>query len=663
VTIPPIADPDRRARNLADPELFLRTYGQRIFYNPFASHHLAMIDAIYQRAVSGGDKAIAAPRGDGKTQIATWMIVYILLAELVSFPVIVAATRKHAQKIFKQIKHTFAWNELLAADFPEISAPVQGLDGAPQRAAKQHVDGQKTGIVWTQDEIGFPSVAPRGGTVNYAGRYLTYFGLDSAVRGVHFMGVRPDFCLIDDPETRDVAFSDDQNRKVEEMIDGDIAGLAGPDSTVSRVVLTTIQNRHSYSFRVTDRSKKPTFAGDRYGLLEQWPTNRDLWEEYISFRQQGQAKGDKDGAEAVEFYLNHREAMDEGAIITNPDRFNQRLDADGKTVEVSALQSFFNKVADWGLPRVLAELQNDPEETESEETLGLTAGVVASRISGLQQGQLPPGINDVRITAGLDVGKYWSHWVKVAWHGNAIGHIIDYGIMETPGMAAQVQAHAVQVALLKSLHHWRPGIMSSNPPEFCLIDSGDYTDAVYEFCRSVGKVFHPSKGWDAGRFRSQGTDTVTRRHFWEAYANLLKNDRIWLYNVNTEFWKQWLQERFAVPTFDNNHQYNDGALSLYASQDTKKHLTFSHHVVAEERQERFVSGKGVIRKWVQTSKNNHYLDALALACAAAGVMGTRLIPPKSLQEVPKPKKPRRPKAAPNRYRTRPGGWAKVRNKR
>ena len=66
VVIPPIADPVRRAACLQDPELFLRTYFSAIFYNPFASHHRAMIQAIYDRCYSGGDKAIAAPRGDGK---------------------------------------------------------------------------------------------------------------------------------------------------------------------------------------------------------------------------------------------------------------------------------------------------------------------------------------------------------------------------------------------------------------------------------------------------------------------------------------------------------------------------------------------------------------------------------------------------------------------
>lgn len=70
VTVPDPADPQRRERCLADPERFLKTYngtGRFGFTTPFASHHRAMISAIYERAVSGGDKAVAAPRGDGST--------------------------------------------------------------------------------------------------------------------------------------------------------------------------------------------------------------------------------------------------------------------------------------------------------------------------------------------------------------------------------------------------------------------------------------------------------------------------------------------------------------------------------------------------------------------------------------------------------------------
>lgn len=636
VVIDPIADPERRIACLADPELFLKTYFPTIFYNPFALHHKAMIRAIHERAISGGDKAVAAPRGDGKTQVAVCMMVYILLATSIRYPVIIASTSKKARKLFGQIKSKFSNRRKypeFVGDFPEICCCVRELDGAPQRASKQHVDGVKTEIVWTQDQIRFPFVTGS----DFSGKRVGFFGLDEAIRGENDEEDRPDFALIDDPETREVAFSPtNRHEDIEDMIDGDIAGLAGPNSSISRVVLTTTQNRRCYSFRVTDPKIKPTFAGERYGVLSKWPDNRELWEEYCARRQQGQAGGDKDGIEALQFYLDNREAMEFGAVVTNPSRFNQRENEDGVAVEISAIQSFFNRVADWGLSAVMAELQNDPTEEEQEQSLGLTAGTVQSRISGLRQNELPR-VDNCKITLGLDLGNLYSNWVKVAWFGNATGVVIDYGILENPLSKTNMAQSDLTASLVPLLFQWRTEMLSENPPDFCFVDSGSgtHSEAVYEFVRQVGgSPFAASKGWAGGKFRI-GKDSESRRCFLECAAEHQPVEKLWLYHVNTEFWKHWLQERFLTPTFDDAQQFNDGSLSLFSAPgEPKKHLSIAHHLVSEMRESLFVEGKGMQVRWVEKNKNNHYLDAMALACASAGALGVRLVKRETLVQNP-----------------------------
>jgi hypothetical protein len=212
-------------------------------------------------------------------------------------------------------------------------------------------------------------------------------------------------------------------------------------------------------------------------------------------------------------------------------------------------------------------------------------------------------------------------------------------------------------AVFAGLFAWRSDILATNPPTFCLIDSGDYTDAVYEFVRQVGgSPFAASKGYAANRF-FLGQDNPTRRVFDNVWAGLLPADRVWLYHVNTEHWKQQVHERFAIGTFDEQHQFNDGSLSLFASSDAKKHLSFSHHIVAEERRDQFVEGKGMIRKWIQTNKNNHWLDATALALAASGVFGHRLIQSKTTAPMPTQQRPRPSTQFQNqRFKQREGGW-------
>jgi hypothetical protein len=213
-----------------------------------------------------------------------------------------------------------------------------------------------------------------------------------------------------------------------------------------------------------------------------------------------------------------------------------------------------------------------------------------------------------------------------------------------------VDAKTVMAALLPALHQWRTEILADGKLDFCFIDSGDYTDAVYEFIRQVGGTpFAAAKGWDTGRFRQPLAPTNEKKPFTECYASRLPEDRIWLYHVHTEYWKQWLQERFVTETFSSQQQFNDGSLSLYASNDTKRHTSFSHHIVAEERRDTFVEGKGIVRKWVVVNRNNHYLDATALACASAGCLGVRIVPRVALQVAPKPQQQQQRPSITNPY--------------
>lgn len=651
VWIPEIADIKRRQACLHDPELFLRTYFSAIFYNPFASHHRAMIQAIYDRCYSGGDKAVAAPRGDGKSQVSIGMVAYALLATPIRFPIFIAQTTKKSSKLFKQLKNKFNNQRKFPeffGDFPEITACVNALDGAPQRAPKQHVNGTKTDILWTQDKIRLPYIEG----CPFSGKMVVYFGLDAAIRGEGDDEDRPDLAVIDDPETREVAFSPtNQHQVIEDMIDGDVAGLAGPNKRISRVVLTTIQNRKCYSYRVTSRSHKATFEGDRYGILSSWPERDDLWQEYIAKRQADQSAGDRNGKTATQFYIENMEAMKLGATLTNPYRFVSEKDSDGNPIEVDALQAFYNRVADWGLDRVLAELQNEPKEDEIPESLGINPGLVAGRMSGLAHAEVPPG---AKIFFGCDVGKYKLDWVKVAFHGNCVGTVIDYGEWRVIGTDKTSSDEATELAILRALHELRRYALAENRPDFGFIDSGDFTPAIYEFIRQTGAPFVASKGHDDSRISYSGENTEKKRYFDNCRADWQQEQGIWLYNFNAHHWKNEVHQRFTTKTFDDSHQFNEGSLSVWATQDPKVHLPYSQEICAEERQEVFIEGKGLVKKWVVKSKRNHKLDATAMALCAAACMGIKVVP-RVQPTRPEPQKSHQPTPQAN-FRSRQGGW-------
>ena len=620
ITIPEIVNQQRRDRCLADPELFLKTYFGPRYTRPFGKHHMMMMDAIYSRAKHGGRQVIAAPRGCGKSELVKGMLVYLVLAELVRFPMPVAATTPHAGKLYQDFRKKIATNELLLEDFPEVCYPVHALEGAPQRASKQHVDGKLTQIVWTaSDHLSLPHVAGSP----YGGVKMAYYGLDAAFRGINIDGARPDFVLIDDPETRESSKSLGQIEDRERILDQDVAGLAGEDEDLSIVVLTTVQNRYCLSFRLTDRDQKPAWNGLRFGTIEKWPDNMDLWDEYIAKRHADQTAGDEHGLGAVDFYVKNRKKMDKGHKMLT-DHFTPKVLDDGTQLTFSALQVSWDKIADTDMASFRTEYQNDPEPEEEIETLKLTAAKVQSRLSLFQQGEAP---GDTRCrTIGLDLGKYASHWVDMAWGTEGcVGSIIDYGIMETHGLQLESDSKAIEHSLLASLEIWAEEVVAKANPMLVLIDSGSWPQAVYEFCRQRGRPFFPAKGWDGGRFRiPKRTDTQVP--FLESYARLQPEEHVWLYNVQTEYWKKWLHERFITQPYDEAGERVNGSMLLFHhGGDVKRHLSFSQHIVSEEEQLVPVNGKEMKRVWFVKNRNNHYLDAAALGCAAAGCIGVRLI--------------------------------------
>lgn len=645
IVIPPPVDLQRRRALLADPVAFLKYYFPDRFWSPFAEYQKEMIQLIVDVAEFGGDQAIAAPRGDGKTEITKAMIVYLICRGLVRFPLVIAASGTFASRIFDDIRRHFDSNEKLIEDFPELCVPCAALEGTPQRAAKQTHNGKPTEIQWSSNQVVFAKIDGlpptikgepwhEGGVSIYSSVCMAWAGMDSAIRGINIRGNRPDFVLVDDPETRESAFHENQVETRDVILNRDVAGLADGRKRLSRVVLCTIQNNRCLAEKLTNQAKAPSWNGRRYSGVVKWPERADLWQQYIDQRQEDQRSGDGCGLNATAFYLANREDMERGSEVLNPERYSRATTRDGRAIEHSALQSIYNLIGDNGLSYVLTEIQNDPPAEEQAETLGLTAHKVASRVSGLEQHELPK-VEDVRITCGIDIGKYYSHWTKIAWFGNATGVVIDYGVMETPGMQSATDSQAVEIALLSSLLNWRGDILAKNPPEFCLVDSGDYQSAIYEFIRrSGGTPFAASKGWDSGRWHA-GTESPSRRVFERVFASHQPSERMWLYNVDTEYWKGWTHERFVTATFNEAHQFNDGSLSLYVSDDKKKHVSFSHHIVAEMREEQFIPGKGLVRKWREVSKNNHWLDATALACAAAGCLGVRLIPRVTAQQMQK----------------------------
>ena len=628
VSVGKVVNPKRRKKCEIDTPLWLRTYFPDKFYMRFSDDHIAMIDAVEQALLIGGDQAVAAPRRRGKTTLIERLTLKCILTGQVRFPVLVGASKKYADQSLDNIKKELESNELLKDDYPEVCDPIWALEGRYQRCNSQHHDGKLTGILWTKDKIRLPKIEGS----RASGSVLVSVGIDAGIRGLNIGVLRPDLVLIDDPDTEESAWSETQIEARERIIERALAGLGGPKRKLARVLSCTIINRTCLAFRFTDPKQKPGWRGKRFASLVTWPENQDLWDDYIRLWQDNK-EADPTARIAHRFYLEHREAMDRGAVVSNEDWFMDGLLPDGTQEEASALQRCFNYIARFGMESFMAEEQNDPPEELQPEGTGITEGIVSHRLNKEERRIVPNGTKAV--TAAIDCGKWRIHWGVVAWKGDASGSVIDYGTRDV--YPSGDNDESVERALLRSLHEQREEWESNPytdehgeivPIGVCLVDSGRYTDAVYKFVREVGgRQFRASKGFgesvDSGarsRFIAPSKNTpdkiVGDQWFFSKQPN-----GIWIVGMNADYWKLWVHNRFLTPPD------RPGSLTLWG-EEHKQHVTFSRHIVAEMWEEQpFREGHKAKSGFVKKSKDNHYLDVFYACSCGASLCGIKLLGP------------------------------------
>jgi hypothetical protein len=622
LSLPGVKSPKRRALCLASPQRFLRTYFDWIFFNPFTSYHNEIIDITAESVQYGTRSAIAAPRGDGKTSICTALVVWGLSAGLIKFPVILAANDPKADQILSNIKKLLT-SEKYVEDFPEIGFPLKALGGESRLAGKQTVWGKPTNVKWTLEAIGLPEI---DGSPCSGGAILP-LSIEGAIRGANIDGKRPDFGMIDDPETRQSANNSDTVRERLRIIEEDFHGLKGPSNRFGMVALVTIMNKYSLAAKLTDRSQKPAWGGIRRGLIRDWPERKDLWEEYFAKRKACQEGGDKYGWGATQFYIENFGKMNRGCVMNNPHRYDNSLSPQGNPIEITALQACMNFMCDAeSIDAFLCEYQNDTkifdQETEDDDSI-LTSKVVQTRVNGYEQGEVPD--ETIGITAAMDVGKRFCNWTKIAWLPGNRGLICDYGIVEV----FNFRAPSIEQSLHAALADWLEAQGNSfTPPDWTLLDTSDgvLTDALYNFVLKAPE-FPPiaaSKGYGEGQGpkpqefvpESERAERILGNHW---YAKLNSNKGIWLYHPDANFWKLWVQERFASDPFDHETQkQNENTLTFFRPARVRAHQSFAKQIVAEEWR---APKKGQKKRFVTVSEQNHWLDSTYMACAAAEMQG------------------------------------------
>jgi len=172
-------------------KLFAKTFFPDDVPAAFSSLHDKIFDII---DADSKKKAIAAPRGLGKTTIAKIRVCKAILFREVSFIIYLSNSEKAAEMQTEGIKRMLQTNEIVKKLFGNIKF---GHDGVDDTFSKQS---------WTA--YGDVFILPRG-----AGQQ---------VRGLNWMGHRPGLVVIDDLETLESVRSDEQRDKLKKWFLSDL---------------------------------------------------------------------------------------------------------------------------------------------------------------------------------------------------------------------------------------------------------------------------------------------------------------------------------------------------------------------------------------------------------------------------------------------------------
>lgn len=269
------------------------------FGYPFSPCHDFIADLINNQLGSNLRYVVAAPRGLGKSSLLTeastaWLCLrkeYVQFRNLKdprnkNYILIISDTIDQAVERLSTIKSHLDSNEIVAKLFP--------------RSAGE-------GYIWKSDYI-----------ITKSGVAVRALGTGSKIRGRRYGTSRPDLLLGDDLENLEQVNSESMRAYLREWFTRDLLKAIDKERADIIVVGTVISKKALLYALLND----PEFAGWDgvvFKAITKWPKRMDLWDrfgEIIRDRQNPNHRQD-----AIEFYLAHKEEMDEGAEVLWPERW------------------------------------------------------------------------------------------------------------------------------------------------------------------------------------------------------------------------------------------------------------------------------------------------------------------------------------------------------
>lgn len=641
--IPEVVDTVRRAECAASFPLFCKTYAPRTFYLPWAKFHYSAAAKIERSVLQGGRFAFAMPRAQGKSSLCEWAAIWATLNGHRLYVVIVGATQPDSDQRLDNIKIELENNDLLMEDYPECILPIRALERSTRRCQGQKYQGESTGIEWGGQGIRLANIPGAAG----AGAIIEAAGITGRLRGrvqklSDGRSLRPSLAIVDDPQTRESAKSETQSRDREATIAADVAYMGGPDQPMAVVMPCTVIYRDDLADRLLNRQMHPEWQGERTKMVLAWPNNESLWAQYSEIWA-NDLRNDGDGSAATEFYVSKQAEMDDGAVVSWPERTGGAASA----IEHVMRLRLHDEAA------FQAEYQNEPLNQLSIASIVATPHHIAQNVNGMDRGMVP--LDCTVVTVGTDVQQSLLYWVAIAWGTDFTGYVLDYGTwprQDRREFSLTTARHTLDLqypnaglegrlfAGLKDLgdevfgRRWsRDGDGATLQVDRAIIDANwaQSTQLVYQFCREsdYSSALYPGHGKGIGANGTPWSEYKQRPgerlgHHWRIPP--VKRTRPTRYVIfDTNYWKSFIHARWVTAIGD------PASLTLYGRRDGHKVSAMEHVNYATQQCAEFPKrneGRGrTVDEWTLKPHrpDNHWFDATVAAAVAASMAGVSMV--------------------------------------
>lgn len=613
---------------LALQELFPNSTGLK----PFCPDQIRSIRASEHVINHGGNVIKCEPRGFGKTTRAVGEALLAILQGKIRYVLILASEVTKAQEILDIIKTNIWSNDKLYELYQPTIECFRSLDGKPGRASLQTYGGNHTHIVWGMDELVFPCIPGEAssGCIIRVKSKSNVRGVIYAPKDGPYSGevLRPELVVADDIQKDDEARNPETVRKMVETMNKAVLMSGSHSKPISCIMTATPQEENDFPSQYM--YYEPDFSRIKYSMMHSLPTNMHLWlgeysEILTSYDKDNPSDILRARRDALKYYKEHREEMDEGAEAAWEWAYAW---AQKSRYEISATQHAMNIIILKGEDLFETECQTNVRHRHKNlDDVLASPDIIRSKTQNYPELVVP--LNTKRIVAHIDVNQEVLSYMVAACPLHIEPHIITYGTWPDQGrgwsktklifpLSQRYGGPTVEAKLKQALVELiemlsSPYLRSDNVKvsiDRIGIDRGRWADLIYEVC-DMYPVCVPVLGEGilakdrpmAQRAKGRGDTYYNYCMMTTAYHRHAQDLR-----VDTNWYKDFVHKGLRTPAFQPD------AITFFEGD----HIEVSNHVHSEKPEMNKCEKTGRSRNLWKHIKRNHpneYLDNL-VGCLA-----------------------------------------------